>query len=52
MFRPARIGTDNTSTGGIFSQLGGIVGKEQPRHEKAIPMGLNSINVPCSIVIL
>ena len=29
-----------SSTGGIFSQRGGgIVSKEQPRHEKAIPMG-------------
>ena len=28
-----------SSTGGIFSQTGGIVCKEQPRHEKAIPMG-------------
>ena len=28
--------TPGPQQGGIFSQLGGIVGKEQPRHEKAI----------------
>ena len=28
-----------SSTGGNLLPTGGIVGKEQPRHEKAIPMG-------------
>ena len=35
--------------GGIFSQRGGgVVSKEQPRHEKAIPMG-PMVRAPCGI---
>ena len=68
MFSPARTRTDNTSAhsqtryqlshhgspGGSHNPRSSIVGKDQPRHEKAIPMGpqiedviklINKINV-------
>ena len=40
----------STGGGGGLLPTGGIVGKEQPRHEKAIPMG--PCNVSCCVYIL